>query len=185
MSKQWFILSTMTGSEAKVARALNNWRKSNKEDGHEYVGEVLVPEVKEHATNNSGVETTHWRVVFPGYVFAELDVFGDFMKGEKRKAIWDSVCKIDGMIGFLGGDNPRPMSEDEIASVRKYLEQKEEKNVSFNEGDSVKILDGAFAGNIGTIAKKNDAERIALVEFKMFDQDMNAEVSYGFLEFAE
>ena len=185
MSKQWFILSTMTGSEAKVARALNNWRKSNKEDGHEYVGEVLVPEVKEHAINDSGVETTHWRVVFPGYVFAELDVFADFMKGEKRKAIWDAVCKIDGMIGFLGGDNPRPMSEDEIASVRKYLEQKEEKNVSFKEGDSVKILDGAFAGNIGTIAKKNDAEQIALVEFKMFDQDMNTEVSYGSLEFAE
>lgn len=185
MSKQWFILSTMTGSEAKVARALNDWRKSNKEDGHEYVGEVLVPEVKEHATNDSGVETTHWRVVFPGYVFAELDVFVDFMKGEKRKAIWDAVCSIDGMIGFLGGDNPRPMSEDEIASVRKYLEQKEEKNVSFKEGDSVKILGGAFAGNIGTIAKKNDAEQIALVEFKMFDQDMNAEVSYGSLELAE
>lgn len=181
MSKQWFILSTMTGSEAKVAKALNNWRKK----GNEYVGEILVPEVKEHATNDSGVETTHWRVAFPGYVFAELDVFEDFMKGIRRKELWDSVYKIDGMIGFLGGDNPRPMSEDEIASVRKYLEQKEEKNIVFKEGDSVKILDGPFAGNIGMIAKKNDTEQIALVEFKMFDQDMNAEVSYGSLESAE
>lgn len=185
MSKQWFILSTMTGSEAKVARALNNWRKSNKKDGHEYIGEILVPEVKEHATNDSGVETTHWRVAFPGYVFAELDVFEDFMKGTRRKELWDSVCKIDGMIGFLGGDNPRPMSEDEIASVRKYLEQKEDKKLEFKEGDSVKILDGPFAGNIGTIAKKNDTEQIALVEFNMFGQDMTDEVAYGSLELAE
>ena len=178
MSKQWFIMSTMTGSETKVARTLNNWRKK----GNEYVGEILVPEVKEHTTNDSGVETTHWRVAFPGYVFAELDVFEDFMKGIRRKELWDSVCKIDGMIGFLGGDNPRPMSEDEIASVRKYLEQKEDKKIEFKEGDSVKILDGPFAGNIGMIAKKNDTEQTALVEFKMFDQDMNAEVAYGSLE---
>ena len=41
MSKQWFIMSTMTGSEVKVARELNNWRKK----GNEYVGEILVPEV--------------------------------------------------------------------------------------------------------------------------------------------
>ena len=180
MSKQWFILSTMTGSEAKVARALNNWRKSDKEDGHEYVGEVLVPEVKEHSINDSGVETTHWRVVFPGYVFAELDVFADFMKGEKRKAIWDAVCSIDGMIGFLGGDNPRPMSEDEIASVRKYLEQKEEKNISFKEGDSVKILDGAFAGNIGTIAKIADG--VAIVNVEIFGEETEQEIQIGSLE---
>ena len=180
MSKQWFILSTMTGSEAKVARALNNWRKSDKEDGHEYVGEVLVPEVKEHATNDSGVETTHWRVVFPGYVFAELDVFGDFMKGEKRKAIWDAVCSIDGMIGFLGGDNPRPMSEDEIASVRKYLEQKEDKKIEFKEGDSVKILDGPFAGNIGTVAKIDDG--VAIVNVEIFGEETEQEIQIGSLE---
>lgn len=184
MSKQWFILSTFTGSEAKVATALNDWRKSEKEDdGHEYVGEVLVPEVKERVTNNSGVETAHSRVVFPGYVFAELDVFEDFMKGEKRKAIWDAVCSIDGMIGFLGGDNPRPMSEDEIASVRKYLEQKEEKNVSFKEGDSVKILDGAFAGNIGTIVKIVDG--VATVNVELFGEETEQEISVGSLKLVE
>jgi transcriptional antiterminator NusG len=107
------------------------------------------------------------------------------MKGIRRKELWDSVCKIDGMIGFLGGDNPRPMSEDEIASVRKYLEQKEDKKLEFKEGDSVKILDGPFAGNIGTIAKKNDTEQTALVEFNMFGEDMSTEVAYGSLELAE
>ena len=119
-------------------------------------------------------------MVFPGYVFAELDVFADFMKGEKRKAIWDAVCSIDGMIGFLGGDNPRPMSEDEIASVRKYLEQKEEKNISFKEGDSVKILDGAFAGNIGTIAKIADG--VAIVNVEIFGEETEQEIQIGSLE---
>ena len=182
MSKQWFILSTFTGSEVKVARALNTWNKSDK-PGHEFIGEVLVPEVKEHATNDSGVETTHWRIVFPGYVFAELDVFEDFMKGEKRAEIWNAVCKIDGMIGFLGGDNPRPMSEDEIASVRKYLEQKEEKKVEFKEGDSVKILDGAFTGNVGTITKIVDG--VATVNVEIFGEETEQEISIGSLESVE
>ena len=184
MSKQWFILSTFTGKETEVANALNKWRESN-EDGHEFIGEVLLPEVKEESKANARAKTIHTRVVFPGYAFAELDVFEDFASSSKRKEIWDAVCKIDGMIGFLGGDSPRPMSEDEIASVRKYFDEKTEvkKTVELKEGDSVKILDGAFAGNIGTISKI--CGDVATVSVEIFGEETEQEIALGSLEKVE
>jgi len=167
MSMQWFILSTFTGQESKVKKELENWRNSKKEF-HDLIGEILVPQ------NQNGT-------VFPGYAFAELDAYENYSEGKRREKFWNAVCKIDGMIGFLGGDFSRPMSEDELNSLRKHCEQiVKEKKVEFKEGDSVKILDGAFTGNDGTIVKISDG--IAIVKVEIFGEETEQEIPVGSLE---
>lgn len=170
MSMQWFILSTFTGQESKVKKAFEDWRNSKKEF-HDLIGEILVPQ------NQNGT-------VFPGYAFAELDAYENYSEGKRREKFWNAVCKIDGMIGFLGGDFSRPMSEDELASLKKHCEQiVKEKKVEFKEGDSVKILDGAFANNVGTIVKISDG--IATVSVEIFGEETEQNVPVGSLEKTE
>ena len=180
MSKQWFVLNTFTGQESKVASSLKDLQKDTAQD---FLGEILLPSVTETISKGKKkIEQT--RRLYPGYAFAEIDLFKDFAKGEVDMPLYDKINAIPGMIGFIGGSSPRPLTEDEICCLREDMEQgkKKQKSVEFEVGDEVKILDGAFVNNIGTISKKNDDEQIATVEFKMFDEDMTAEVPFGSLE---
>ena len=34
------------------------------------------------------------------------------LERERNEAVWSFVNGLDGVIGFLGGDYPRPMTED-------------------------------------------------------------------------
>ena len=180
MSKQWFVLNTFTGQESKVADSLKDLQKKTARD---FLGEILIPSVTETITKGKK-KIEQKRRLYPGYVFSEIDLYEDFSKNKIDGKIYDEVNAIHGMIGFIGGATPRPLTEDEICCLREDMKQdsKAKKNLNFEIGDSVKILDGAFANNVGTISKKNGDEQIAVVEFKMFDQDMNTEVSYGSLE---
>ena len=76
---------------------------------------------------------------------------------------WKQVCaeirKIQGVSGFLGAagnEKPQPISADEAKEIlQKSGEIKSDKNLrvvqNFNEGQHVKIIDGAFASFTGTI----------------------------------
>lgn len=173
---QWFVLNTFTGQESKVASALKDLKSAQ-------IGKVAIPTVVETITKGSK-KIEQKRKRYPGYAFAEIDLYRDFSKGELDKALFDAVNAIPGMIGFLGGNQPRPLTEDEVFSLKEDMKdgKKAKEQVEFAVGDEVKILDGAFANNIGTILKKNDDEQIAIVEFNVFGQDMNTEVAYGSLE---
>lgn len=180
MSKQWFILNTFTGQESKVAEALKKFQKNVEQN---FLGEILIPTVLE-TTEENGKKIECRRKRYPGYAFAEIDLYEDFAKSKVKKDLFEKINALPGMIGFLGGNEPRPLNEDEILSLRKDMEEgkKLKKQIELNVGDEVKILDGAFANNIGTISKKNDSEQIANVEFQMFGEDMTTEVPYGSLE---
>lgn len=180
MSKQWFVLNTFTGQESKVAASLKDLQKDM---AQEFLGKILLPSVTEMISKGKKkIEQT--RRLYPGYAFAEIDLYKNFGKGEVDIPLYDKINAIPGMIGFIGGSTPRPLTEDEIGCLREDMEQgkKKQQRVDIEVDDTVKILDGAFANNIGTVAKKNDDAQIATVEFKMFDEDMSAEVPFGSLE---
>lgn len=109
-------------------------------------------------------------VAFPGYVFAVVDLFSNYASFTKNEGIKEKVHKIKSVIGFLGGDYPRPMSEEEIESLMKYyaVKDKKEESASLKEGDIVKILDGAFAGFIGNI-QSIDNDNVT-VEIQVYDE---------------
>ena len=174
MSKQWFILSTFAGQEQNVQKQLVAWSKSDAE-WHEYIGDVALPKIKEENST---------RPVFPGYVFAELDIFSNFSKGEKRKELWNAICKLDGMIGFLGGESPHPMSEDELASLKEISSEKtNKKTVDFKVGDLVNVIDGAFANNTGTIVKV--ANDTVTIKVEIFGEETEQEVPIGSVSIAD
>lgn len=167
MSKQWFIISVFTGQEKQVKAKLDKLRELNSEN----FGEVKLP------TKGKKEE-----VCFPGYVFAEMNLFQNFAEKIKNQDVWNTLYGIDKVIGPLGGENVYPMSEDELLSLDKMSkkDETEQNKVVFNVGDSVKILEGAFAGNIGIIS--TIANDVATVKIEIFGEEIEQEISLGSLE---
>ena len=85
MSKQWFVLNTLTGQEQKVQKLLVAKAAESEIDMAGMIGETLMPTVKEVSTRN-GRKTTVTRKLFPGYVFAELDLYTDFRRRDLLRA---------------------------------------------------------------------------------------------------
>ena len=72
MTKQWFVLHTLTGQEQKVKRSIE--ARVRIEEMGEYIGEVMIPTEKVSEVRN-GVKTTVTRKFFPGYVLINLALY--------------------------------------------------------------------------------------------------------------
>lgn len=170
MSKQWFILSVYIGKEKKVEQKLNQCKK-------QYpclFGEIIVPEIIEKDKES--------RIRFPGYVFAELDLYEKFSNRTKQESTWKILQTIDGIISPFGGDNTCPLSEAELKCLKDISEIKEKDKIEFNVGDVVKITDGPFANNVGIISNRDNDRKIAIVNFEMFNEKMCTEVQYSSID---
>ena len=180
MSKQWFALNTLTGQEQKVQKLLVAKASEAEIDMAGMIGETLMPTVKEVSTRN-GRKTTITRKLFPGYVFAELDLYSNYRKRERNEAVWSFVNGLDGVIGFLGGDYPRPMTEEEIANVRAAAGDdaaRQLQKVSFEPGEPVKIVSGAFMGNEGTVQSVDPDRKRLVVAVSIFGGDTPVELEF-------
>ncbi|MBQ9725925.1 MAG: transcription termination/antitermination factor NusG [Kiritimatiellae bacterium] len=184
MSKQWFVLNTLTGQEQKVQKLLVAKAQEAEIDMAGMIGETLMPTVKEVSTRN-GRKTTVMRKLFPGYVFAELDLYSNYRKRERNEAVWSFVNGLDGVIGFLGGDHPRPMTEDEIANVKAAAGDENAKpkaKISFEPGEPVKIVDGAFMSSEGTVQSVDPDRGRLVVSVSIFGGDTPVELEYAQVE---
>lgn len=181
MSKQWYILQTFTGYEKKIERTINGLLEKKELDSS-VIYTVTVPEEKVKETKN-GKEVTRSNKFLPGYVMLEMDLpeFG-----------WRDTCarlyKIQGVGGFVGNFNknnrPFPISTDEAKNLlqRSGLISGEKQVVikhSFNVGDSVKIIEGAFASFNGVIKEIfADKEKLS-VEVQIFGRPTPVELTFA------
>jgi transcriptional antiterminator NusG len=64
------------------------------------------------------------------------------------------VKNINGVLDFLGGEKPSPLSQKEVDEILRELEEKKKGVVqkhNIGTGDKVKIIDGVFVNFIGTV----------------------------------
>ena len=157
IKKDWFIIQTLTGQEQKVQKLLAALKANS--GFEDKIGAVLMP--TERVTSvKQRKKTTITKKLFPGYLFIEAAVYKS--DGRTRD---DDVCffikNIDGIIGLIGGDHPKPMTESEVANIRGTgLETKDrpKPKIVYEPGQTVKIIDGPFLGNSG-IVQSIDPER--------------------------
>ena len=149
MTKQWFVLHTLTGQEQKVKRYVE--AQARLLAMTECIGEVIIPTEKVSETKN-GVKTTVTKKFFPGYVLINLALYD-----EARQLVeptWRFLRETPGVIGFIGGERPMPLSATEVDAIVNQVEAKKEKvrpKIAFEPGETVKITDGPFMNFIGTV----------------------------------
>lgn len=180
MRKDWFVLQTLSGQENKVKE--NMERRIKLEEMGEYIDEILIPTEKVSEVRQ-GKKSTTTRKFFPGYVLVRMNLYGD--ENALNDKTWYFAQNTPGIIGFVGGDKPVPLREEEVATILNQIEEKKEKvkpKVTFEPGETVKITDGPFL-NFNGLIEEVDPDRGKLkVSVSIFGRSAPVELEYWQVE---
>lgn len=139
---RWYVVQVVSGQEKKAKKALDENKEAK--GMAELVGEVLVPS-ENIAEIKRGQQRVTEKRLWPGYIMLHMTLTDDS---------WMYVRNSNGVLGFLGGEKPTPLSEKEVEEILKELEQKKGGVVQkhkINAGDRVKIIDGVFVNFTGNV----------------------------------
>jgi len=162
-----------SGYENKVRASLQERIKNNGLEGS--FGEILVPS-ENVQTTRGGKQRVESRKFFPGYVFIEM---------EMNERTWHLVKETPKVTGFIGDQNPQPVPEREIASVKKGIEDNAihaRPRVTFDVGDQVRVTDGPFANFSGSVEEvKADRQKVKVL-VTIFGRPTAVELGYTQVE---
>ena len=157
--KGWFVLQTYSGYENKVKE--NLLQRAQTYNMLENILRVEIP------TQSKEVEENR----FPGYVLVEMVMTDE---------AWFVVRNTPNVTGFVGShgnrSKPTPLLEEEIRSILISMGQTvQEFDLDVKVGDTVRIIDGAFANYTGKITEI-DNNKVKMI-ISMFGNDTVAEVN--------
>ena len=144
---EWYVVNTFSGYENSVKKSLEERIKSNGLEAQ--FAEILIPSEKVTERRGKGtVQKTN--KFFPGYIFISMEL---------TKASWHLVQTTPKVTGFLGGQNPRPVRKAEMSRMMGHTLPPEEQpvveqvvpNITYNVGQQVRVLSGAFANFAGDV----------------------------------
>lgn len=140
--QKWYVVQVVSGQEKKVKKALEENRESK--GMAELVDEILVP--SEYVSEvKGGQQRVSEKRLWPGYLMIKMHLTDD---------TWMYVKDTNGVLGFLGGEKPTPLSDKEVEEILLEVEGKKGGVVQkhkINIGDRVKITDGVFVNFIGNV----------------------------------
>jgi len=180
MDKQWFVLHTLSGQEAKVKESIE--RRIKQEEMEDYIDEVLIPTEKVSEVKQ-GKKTTTTRKFYPGYVLVHMALY-DANKSLLDKT-WYFTQQTPGIIGFIGGEQPVPLRQKEVESIFLQIEEKKEKvkpKVVFEPGETIKITDGPFLNFSGVIEEVDPDRGKLKVSVSIFGRSAPVELEYWQVE---
>lgn len=166
---KWIAALVYSGDEEKAKEQIFERAKINGLSRN--IEEVLIVMMKE--TKIVGGKRVQEEVVmFPGYLFIKTDKVSDIVEAA------EGASRV---IGFVGRHKNQPdeISEEEINKMRK-VEQVETKS-SFTAGDSVKIIDGPFAGFTAKVTKQLPHDKLELV-VSIFNRDTTTQIAVTSVE---
>ena len=177
---QWFVVQTLSGQEFRVKQSFEKRRQM--EGVEDVIFDVIVPTEKVSEVRR-GRKTTTERKFFPGYILVKMCLYAPDGKPDHRA--WYFVRETQGVIGFIGGEKPVPLSSAEVDDILRQNRQGDEAfkpKVQFEVGESVTIKDGAFENFEGVI-ESVDADRGKLrVSVSIFGRSTPVEVEYWQVE---
>lgn len=171
---KWYIIRVQVGREERIRQ---NLLSRIKQAGLEHkVPEVLLP-VENVSDIKAGKRRVSKRKLFPGYLMVHMDIADD---------VWFVLRDTPGFGDFVGGgDQPVPMTEDEIQRILGQMEESKEKpklSISFKPGDRVKIKQGHFENFDGVVDEVNPEKGIVKVSVTIFGRATQVEVEYWEVE---
>ncbi len=170
MAHQWYVIHTYSGFEN---RAKQNLEERIKNLGKEkYFSEILVP-TETVVELVKGKRKTSQRKIFPGYILVKMEL---------NEETWHIVKGTPKVTGFAGdGTKPIPISEKEVEEIIAQMKEgvsKAKPKVTFNVGDSVRVIDGPFVNFVGTIEEIKPEKRKLKVLVSIFGRATPVELDF-------
>jgi transcription termination/antitermination protein NusG len=173
MPMKWYVVQAYSGYESKVKNALlERIKQAGMEDKF---GEILIPKENVQETRGGNKRVTA-RTFYPGYIFVQM-VLDD--------QSWHLIKDTPKVSGFVGGRHPAPVPDPEIQAIAQQVAEgaaKPKPRVVFEQGDHVRVIDGAFANFTGTIEEVNPDKQKVRVLVSIFGRATPVELDYGQVE---
>ncbi len=142
MAKKWYGVHTYSGFENKVRLSLLERIKNlGLEDTF---GEVLIPS-ETVVELKKGERRTSSRKFFPGYILVNMEL---------NDETWHVVKETSKVTGFVGGNNPVAIPDEEVQKITRRMEEGVERprpKVLFEVGETVRVIDGPFLNFSGVV----------------------------------
>lgn len=140
---KWYVVHTYSGFEQKAKLALVERIRQFKMDAQ--FGEVLIP--SENVIELvRGEKKTTTRKFFPGYMLVKMHLSDN---------TWHLVKGTPKITGFVGNAvTPPAVPDEEVARITNQMTQgtlKPRPKVQFEEGESVRVVDGPFVNFNGVV----------------------------------
>ena len=169
----WYVVHSYAGYEKKVKGNLQNRIQSlNMED---YIYQIEVPE-EEFTEVKGGQLKKVKRNVFPGYVLVRMELTDES---------WSCVRNTPGVTGFVGNaHHPTPLNLDEVEKILAPRPVKKDgkpeiRNIEFEIGESVTVMDGPFATLPATISEIMPEQAKLKVLVSIFGRETPVELGFN------
>jgi transcription termination/antitermination protein NusG len=142
MSKKWYGVHTYSGFENKVK--LNLFERIKNEGMEDFFENILIPS-ETVVELKKGEKKTSSRKFFPGYILVKMELTDD---------TWHIVKETSKVTGFVGGNAPFPIPDEEVNKITRRMEEGAEKprpKVLFEVGETVRVVDGPFLNFSGVV----------------------------------
>lgn len=160
---KWYVVHTYSGYENKVATDLEKIVDSRKMQ--DLILDIKIPTETVSEVREDGSTREAERKIFPGYVLIKMIVTDDS---------WYVVRNTRGVTGFVGpASKPVPLTDAEVAALGV---EKHTVEISYNEGDLVKIISGPLKGTEGTVLSVDPENNSVSVKISMLGQEIPAEM---------
>ncbi len=170
---RWYVVHTYSGHESRAeASLLERARAAGVPDSSE---EILIT-TESVIEMRKGQKRTTTRKFFPGYMFVRMKL---------TRKTWHLVKGTPKITGFLGGNNPSPVPDREISSVKQAETEgaaKPQPKVLFEEGETVRVTDGPFANFSGLVEEVKPEKQKIRVLVSIFGRATPVELDFTQVE---
>ncbi|NLZ63092.1 MAG: transcription termination/antitermination factor NusG [Lentisphaerae bacterium] len=185
---QWYVLQVMSGQENRVQKSLLYACQQNEAEGIENgIIEIVIPterieERRSSGRGGKGGKVVRDRKLYPGYVLMKVRLYDE--QDQLIPDTWALIKETQGVIGFIGGDQPVPLSDEEVEAMRNQNQdenQPAKPPVDFTVGQSVIIRDnsGAFDNIEASVVSIDRVQQLLKVAVNMFGSMTIVELGFG------
>jgi transcriptional antiterminator NusG len=171
--QRWYVVQAYSGYENKVKASLEERiRQYNMQDDF---GEILIPREQVTETRGTAKRVTS-RTFYPGYMFVQMALTDES---------WHLVKDTPKVSGFVGGRYPTAVPASQINLVAQQVAEgaaKPKPRVVFEQGDHVRVVEGAFANFTGTIEEVKPEKQKVRVLVSIFGRATPVELDYAQVE---
>ncbi len=183
MSNRWYVVHTNTGFEDRVKSYIED--RASVEGFQDQVSEVLVPTETIVEPVKGGKNKTSVRKFFPGYILVRMEL---------NDRSWHFIRNIPKVIGFVGGkvkdgvidpDSVPDVNEDEVLRIKRQIEEgtlKPKPKISFDKGETVKVIEGPFANFSGVVEEVKPDKTKLQVLVTIFGRTTPIELDFNQVE---
>ena len=167
---RWYVVHAYSGFEAKAKQALEERIRTHKME--ERFGEVHVPQ-ETVVELVRGQKKTSNRKFFPGYILVQMKMNQD---------TWHLVMETPKITGFVGDQSdPSPMDPEEVSRIMDQVKEgasSPKAKMSFEQGETIKVVDGPFTDFMGTIEEVKPEKGKVKVLISIFGRATPVELDF-------